>query len=189
MTGPEEVTGPLEVIGSAEVTGPPEVAGPAAERRARVALSFLAEPGDAVLGAALRSRSAAGILAAVTGADSSGQIALAAGPEDPALSAALRKWRGRLGLVPPVSRLAAWQQGGLRVVCPGDPEWPTQLDDLGDARPLLLWMRGSADLRYSCLRSVSIVGARAATGYGTHVGLELGAALAERGLSVISGGA
>jgi DNA processing protein len=153
-----------------------------------VALSFLAEPGDAVLGAALRSRSAAGILAAVTGADNSGQIALAAGPEDPALSAALRKWRGRLGLVPPVSRLAAWQQGGLRVVCPGDPEWP-QFDDLGDARPLLLWLRGSADLRYSCLRSVSIVGARAATAYGTSVGVEMGAALAERGVSVVSGGA
>jgi DNA processing protein len=28
---------------------------------------------------------------------------------------------------------------------PGDAEWPTQLDDLGDTRPLLLWLRGNAD--------------------------------------------
>jgi len=165
------------------------VTGPAEERRARVALSFLADPGDVVLGAALRSQSAVALLAAVTGADSAGRLALAAGPEEAALVAAIRKWRGRLGLVPSVTRLAAWQLGGLRVVCPGDPEWPTQLNDLGDGRPLLLWLRGSADLRYSCLRSVAVVGARAATAYGTTVGVELGAALAERGVSVVSGGA
>lgn len=162
---------------------------PAEERRARMALSFMAEPGDVVLGAALRSQSAVALLAAVTGADGGGQLALAGGPDEPALVAAIRKWRGRLGLVPPVSRLAAWQQSGLRVVCPGEPEWPTQLNDLGDARPLLLWLRGSADLRYSCLRSVAVVGARAATPYGKTVGVELSAALAERGMSVISGGA
>jgi hypothetical protein len=31
------------------------------------------------------------------------------------------------------------------VILHGDPEWPTQLDDLGDGRPLLLCVRGSAD--------------------------------------------
>jgi DNA processing protein len=57
----------------------------------------------------------------------------------------------------------------MRVVVPGDAEWPTQLDELGDARPLLLWLRGSADLRLTCVNSVSIVGSRAATGYGQQV--------------------
>ena len=80
-------------------------------------------------------------------------------------------------------------QQGVRLVCPGDPEWPTQLDDLGDAAPCALWLRGPADLRYACLRSVSVVGSRAASAYGTHVGTELAAALAERGWTVISGGA
>ena len=42
--------------------------GPDADRRARVTLSFLADPGDAVLGAALRSRSPAEVLALTTGA-------------------------------------------------------------------------------------------------------------------------
>ena len=92
------------------------------------------------------------------------------------------------GAVPSGSRLADWERVGIRIVCPGDAEWPTQLDVLGDARPLVLWLHGSADLRFACLRSVSVVGARAATGYGQHVATEMAAALAERGWCVISGG-
>ena len=78
------------------------------------------------------------------------------------------------------SRLAGWERAGIRLACPGDPEWPTQLDVLGDARPLVLWLQGCSDLRFACLRSVSVVGARAATGYGEHVATEMAAALAER---------
>ncbi len=80
-------------------------------------------------------------------------------------------------MLPTVARLAAWQDSGLRLIMPGDAEWPTQLDDLGDARPLLLWARGSADLRLTCVNSVSMVGSRAATGYGNHVAIEMAAAL------------
>ena len=163
--------------------------GESEERRARVALSFLADPGDVVLGAALQSMTAAEVLAAATGTDGSGEARLTAVVPGPALEKALRRWRMRLGQVPTVARLAAWQEGGLRLVVPGEPEWPSQLDDLGDARPLLLWLRGAADLRFACLNSVAIVGARAATGYGNHVGLQIAASLAERGLTVISGGA
>jgi DNA processing protein len=159
------------------------------ERRARVALSFLAQPGDPVMGVALRSRSAAEVLALVTGADADGEALLAGQAEEGALSRALPRWRDRLGDIPTTARLAAWQQAGLRIITPDDAEWPTQLDDLGDARPLVLWVRGSADLRFCCLNSVSIVGARAASGYGNHVALEIAATLAERGISVVSGGA
>jgi hypothetical protein len=59
---------------------------------------------------------------------------------------------------------------------------------LGVASPVALWLRGSADLRFACLRSVSVVGSRAATGYGSHVGMEMAAALAERGWVIVSGG-
>ena len=161
----------------------------AADRQARVTLSFLADPGDQAMGAALRSRTAAEVLAAVTGADPAGALRLTAAPEDQSMTRALHRWRDRLGQLPSVARLADWQQQGLRLICPGDPEWPTQLDDLGAARPLLLWARGSADVRYSCLRAIAVVGARAATGYGENVGLHLAAAIAERGVTVISGGA
>jgi DNA processing protein len=105
------------------------------------------------------------------------------------LSRALPRWQDRLGEIPSTARLAAWQDAGMRLVMPGDSEWPTQLDDLGDTRPLLLWLRGSADLRLTCVSSVSIVGSRAATGYGQHVAIELAAVLAEKGIGVISGGA
>jgi DNA processing protein len=73
------------------------------------------------------------------------------------------------------------------VIC-CEPEWPSQLDDLGPSRPVVLWLRGGADLRYACLRSISVVGSRAATAYGSHVGTELAAAVAEHGWSVVSGG-
>jgi DNA processing protein len=159
------------------------------ERRARVALSFLAKPGDQVLGAALRTRTASELLALVTGGDAAGEALLADGAEDAALHRAMQRWRDRLGEIPSTARLAAWQDSGLRLVIPGDGEWPTQLDDLGDARPLLLWLRGSADLRLTWVNSVAIVGSRAATGYGQHVAIELAATIAEKGVAIVSGGA
>jgi DNA processing protein len=158
------------------------------ERFARIALSFVAEPGDLVLGGLLRACGPAEAFAAIC--DGRRPEPAAAGHGGiPGLSRAIERWAARLGAVPTESRLAAWERAGIRIVCPADPEWPTQLDVLGDARPLVLWLRGSADLRFACLRSVSVVGARAATGYGEHVATEMAAALAERGWAVISGGA
>jgi DNA processing protein len=116
-------------------------------------------------------------------------VLLAAEAEDAALARALPRWRERLGEIPTTGRLAAWQERGMRLIMPGDCEWPTQLDDLRDARPLLLWARGTADLRLTCVNSVSIVGSRAATGYGQHVAVEMAATLAERGTAMVSGGA
>ncbi len=174
------------------------------ERLARAALSFLAEPGDPMLGAWLRQCGPADVLAAVAaagdplalppaadrGVADSGQM-LADRVRDSRVQAGrtLARWRARLDRVPSQALLSAWERGGMRLVCPGEPEWPTQLDDLGDARPVVLWLRGAADLRYACLRSVSVVGSRAATSYGSHVCTELAATLAERGWSVVSGGA
>ena len=107
----------------------------------------------------------------------------------PRLEGALRRWSARLGEVPPEPGLAAWWRDGIRLVIPGDSEWPTQLDVLGQARPWGLWVRGHADLRYACLRSVSVVGTRAATGYGTYVCGEMAVSLADAGWTIVSGGA
>ncbi|MEU9001052.1 DNA-processing protein DprA, partial [Streptomyces sp. NPDC048551] len=68
-------------------------------------------------------------------------------------------------------------------------QWPTQLDDLGDVRPVGLWLRGGPDLRTWALRSVAVVGARACTPYGAHMAQTLAAGLAERGWVVVSGAA
>ncbi len=170
------------------------------ERYARASLSFLADPGDPVLGGLLRSARPADLLAViVSGRRTPGCLLArppaAAGGEAPAaltpavIDRAAERWRARLGDLPPQPRLAAWERAGYRLVGPGDAEWPTQLDDLAEARPVVLWLRGAADLRFACLRSVSVVGSRAASAYGTHVGTELAADLAGLGWTVISGGA
>ncbi len=91
--------------------------------------------------------------------------------------------------MPPAPELAAWWRDGIRLVIPGDVEWPSQLDFLGQARPWGLWVRGHADLRYACLRSVSVVGTRAATAYGTYVCGEMAISLADAGWTIVSGGA
>lgn len=85
--------------------------------------------------------------------------------------------------------LAVAREAGVRFVRPGDVEWPGQLDDLGDARPVGLWVRGPASLRMWALKSVAVVGARACTEYGAHMAATLAGGLAERGWVVVSGGA
>jgi DNA processing protein len=183
------------------------------ERLARAVLSYLADPGDVVLGALLRRCPPAEVVAALAAGrhplESAGQrdaagLHDAAGLRDagrpgrasrgergaiPGLDRAVARWAVRIGQAPTAGRVGEWAQQGFRLICPGDHEWPTQLAALGDASPVALWLRGSADLRFACLRSVSVVGSRAATAYGSHVGTEMAAAMAERGWAVVSGGA
>ena len=159
------------------------------DRLARTALSFLAEPADPVLGALLERCGPAEIVAALAAPGDARSAWPAVGDSARSVGRAVARWRARLDQIPTTAQLAAWHQDGIRVVCPGDSEWPTQLDDLGAARPVLLWLRGQADLRYACLRSVSVVGSRAASAYGTHVATELAAGMAERGYCIVSGGA
>jgi len=175
-------------------------AGPAGsgERYARAALSFLADPGDPVLGALVEAAGPDDVLAVVASGEPDPARSLPWGQSEDGSAArvsavvldrAVERWRAKLGDLPPAARLAAWERSGYTLVCPGDAEWPTQLDDLGAARPVVLWLRGSIDLRFACLRSVSVVGSRAATAYGSHVATELAADLAGQGWTVISGGA
>jgi DNA processing protein len=160
------------------------------QRHARAALTYLVEPGDRLLGALLRDHEPADVVAAIIAGR------LPAGPAGPprddargAVTRALRRWAARAADMPAESDLAEWHKRGGRLVCPGEPEWPSQLEALGDAAPCALWLRGSADLRFGCLRSVSVVGSRAATAYGAHVATELAAGLGVRGWTVVSGGA
>ena len=177
-----------------------------AERIARAALTWVAEPGDPAMGALLRICSPVEIVAALADgriprrtavpSGGAGDPDVGAGPDDlagpaarPPLEHALRRWSARLGEVPPETGLTAWWRDGTRLVIPGDADWPSQLDVLGPARPWALWVRGHADLRYACLRSVSVVGTRAATGYGNYVCSEMAVSLADAGWTIVSGGA
>jgi DNA processing protein len=72
--------------------------------------------------------------------------------------------------------LADAARRGVRLVLPGDDEWPTRLADLDTHRmaaPRWLWARGPAHLARTTQRSVAIVGSRAATAYGEHVATDL----------------
>ena len=94
---------------------------------------------------------------------------------------------------------AAAQRVGARLVTPEDEDWPAwQLLPLEQATarglrwacpPLALWVRGVGSLAELLERAVSVVGARAATGYGEHVATEMGYGLAGRGMTVVSGAA
>jgi DNA processing protein len=160
----------------------------ARQREARAHLTYLAEPADTLLGALLRDNEPAAVLAAIMAGRLPSRVKR---PDRDAgtLTRALRRWAARVRESPAEPDLAGWQRQGIRLVCPGEPEWPSQLEVLGDSAPYALWLRGSADLRFGCLSSVSIVGSRAATGYGTHVATEMAAALGEREWVVVSGGA
>ncbi|MER6538216.1 DNA-processing protein DprA [Streptomyces sp. 900105755] len=146
----------------------------------RVFLARVAEPGDETAGRWVRERGVHEVAARLR---EGGQ---------PLPGAGAKRWAGllaRAAQADPRADLAAAREAGARFVCPGDTEWPTQLDDLGDARPLGLWVRGLPSLRMWALRAVALVGARACTEYGAHMAAVLAAGLAERGWVVVSGGA
>ena len=105
------------------------------------------------------------------------------------LTAALSRWRGQLADLPADGGIADAHRAGIRLICPGDSEWPSALDDLGAARPCALWARGAGDLRACSHQAVAVVGTRAATAYGVHVATEITADLAACGLTIISGAA
>lgn len=153
---------------------------PAGELQARVLLSRVLEPGDEVGGRWLRELGPVEVARRLR--DGGPQLV---GITD-------KRWAGlldRAEQAEPERDLAVAQEAGMRFVTPGNGEWPGQLDDLGDARPVGLWVRGRPSLRMWALRSVAVVGARACTEYGAHMAGTLGAGLAEHGWVVVSGGA
>ncbi|ELS56835.1 DNA-processing protein DprA [Streptomyces viridochromogenes] len=150
------------------------------ERLGRVFLSRVIEPGDEVAGRWVREYGVGEVVRR-----------LREGVE-PLPGVSHKRWdglRARGMRAEPGRDLAVARNAGVRFLCPGDVEWPGQLDDLGDARPLGLWVRGRAGLRMWALRSVAVVGARACTEYGAHMAATLAAGLAELGWVVVSGGA
>jgi DNA processing protein len=158
--------------------------------------TYLAEPADQVLGHLLQVLSPADVLASIRSGTVPARAARAINQAQAAgLRPALARWHAQLpGMLAhaALARHAAltWHAaGGIRLVCPGEPGWPPQLDDLGAARPYALWVRGAADLRASCEKSLAVVGARAATAYGKQAATCIAADLAGQGWAIVSGAA
>ncbi|MFD7434456.1 DNA-processing protein DprA [Streptomyces sp. NPDC059861] len=146
----------------------------------RIFLTRVLEPGDEVAGRWVRELGVGELVRRLRGEGA------------PLAGVSEKRWAGlraRARRAEPERDLEAAGAAGVRFVRPGTAEWPGQLDDLGDGRPLGLWVRGPAGLRMWALRSVAVVGARACTEYGAHMAVTLAAGLAERGWVVVSGGA
>ncbi len=142
---------------------------PDADRLARVALIRISEPGDPLLARQVAALGAEGAWSRV---------------------------KDSYPDVDPARELAVAALAGLRLVCPGDDEWPAGLADLDGpgaptelTAPLALWVRGPLHLGDTVRCAVGLVGSRAATSYGLHVAGELGFQLAEQQWAVVSGAA
>ena len=153
------------------------------ERKARLELSLLAEPGHPRLAELVSLHGAVEIRDRLRAGDLPGPKAWRSGWE--------RDIEGRAERL-----LEAVDGSGLRWLCPGDAEWPERLDELVHAEPLQdrggvplgLWVRGPHALT-SLRRAVAVVGARACTEYGAQVASDIGADCADRGFPVVSGAA
>lgn len=145
-------------------------------RRARIALACVCEPGEAGLVDLIESRGPTSVVAALL---SGSQVRI---PRAASIGA-------RLAELDLSAQLARSEEIGVRIVLPGEREWPGQLDDLGPNRPIALWCWGEANLRLHALDSVAMVGARACTRYGEMVAREWSAVLSGDRTSIISGGA
>jgi DNA processing protein len=163
-----------------------------AVRRARIALAHLVEPGSRALAQLVERVGPVEAVARLRAGDVSDTLRATAAP--------------RLAETDPDRRvdqaLARAERLGVRIVTPEDDEWPPQLDELalisqdGSDRirrdtfpPQCVWLRGEPGLAAACDQSVAVVGSRASTSYGDHVAGELTFGLAERGWTVVSGGA
>jgi DNA processing protein len=152
------------------------------ERRARVILSLISEPGDPRFTDLAHEIGGVRLLDAIQ--------------TDPERHELLMTASARLQELDVDAELLRAERCGARFVIPGDDEWPQQLDDLAAVAPLNerggvpigLWVRGP--LRLDTLAgSVAIVGARSATSYGSEVAADIAAEVGLAGVPVVSGAA
>lgn len=169
------------------------------ERLARAALSRLMEPQDAAGLALVQVAGALDALGIATGELSygpaleqeitgvlaeHGSVTSWAG-----MAAALKRWAPRIPDLAPERDVATLERLGGRMIIPGDDLWPGQLGDLGIHEPICLWWRGVELELPPAARSVALVGSRDSTSYGASVTGDLAYSLAQRGFTVVSGGA
>jgi DNA processing protein len=157
------------------------------QRRARLALSILCEPGDPRLPGLLAAHAPVQLVDAIC----AGRQA-AAEPWPASWTHRAQSLDRRLARA---ERLA--EAAGLRWVVPGDRTWPSELDDLdhvdplhgATGTPLGLWIRGTGNLARLSAASVAVVGARDCTPYGAEAASEIAADAAAAGVTVVSGAA
>lgn len=151
------------------------------ERTARMILAVASEPADSATGRMLRTVGATETVARVIADEP------VSGPDGDT-------WQ--LRLAPRINTaqirrvLAETERYSLRVLIPGDTDWPAGIDALGDRTPVALWAKGDTSLLNAQVWDrVRVTGARAATGYGEHIATELAHAAVTDTRQVVAGGA
>jgi DNA processing protein len=155
------------------------------ERDARMTLAALSEPGDIVTGTLVARFGAAETVQLIT---SGGRLPNGVDPAEGEL------WRRRLApRINPgqIDRIRSeMERHDLQLLTPEDIDWPGELQQLSASAPIALWLKGDPNrLSVPLPGRVTIVGARAATAYGSQVATELASELASQGRVILSGGA
>jgi DNA processing protein len=169
------------------------------ERTARAALSRLVEPQDAAALALVQAVGAQDALAIASGRLAAGpaleqEIAAiltdsGSGSGWSGLTEARQRWAPRIPDLAPERDLATMQRLGGRLIIPSDGLWPPHLADLGLQEPLCLWWRGVEQELPAAAMTIGLVGSRDSTSYGASVTGDLAYSLAQRGFTIVSGGA
>ena len=162
---------------------------------ARAAWSGIAEPGDRLAGVLVGQLGAVEALRTVLTAPTvDGLLGRlrdggASDVQEQHVDDALARWRPRLEMSATVHAMRQAARVGARLLVPADALWPAGVDDLDEHAPIALWVRGTDAALAAIPRSIALVGARAATGYGEHVTMEASAGLVDRGYAIVSGAA
>lgn len=162
----------------------------------RVVWARITEPGDGLAGELIAAEGAQDALELVLQNASAARLRAALEKvretsgnliTERALRDACERWRSRANRAETVRDIERAVASGVRVLCPGDEHWPDRVNDLGANAPTVLWVRG--DWRALNARALGVVGARAATGYGSHVTAELVDGACAAGFAIVSGAA
>ncbi|MEY5017051.1 MAG: hypothetical protein RL431_100 [Actinomycetota bacterium] len=161
------------------------------ESFASAAWSFLTEPGDRIAGELIEAVGEDTALDLVINRTAPAEISATTHRAITEADAhdALQRWDSRLDSAALLRSLDVAARNSVRLITPRDDCWPEGVNDLGPHAPRALWVRGDTSAVPHPDRSVAIVGARASTGYGEHVAMDFAAGIAQRGLTVVSGGA
>ncbi|PPG77453.1 DNA-protecting protein DprA [Rathayibacter rathayi] len=182
---------------SNKISAHPQTETEISERFARAAWSHLAEPADSTAGTVVQALGATAALVAVAGRWDAPQLleALEArigsygSPTLDELSTGLQRWTPRFSPETFLQALTTAAQLQVQLLTPTDPQWPAGLADLGADAPLALWARGDLFILETLDKSLSVCGARAASGYGEHATMEAVSGLVQLGYTIASGAA
>jgi DNA processing protein len=165
------------------------------DRFARATWTGIAEPGDRTAGLVVQALGAADALDAVVARWPAPQWSAAIvqsgvdGVPESEFQQAIERWQPRLKSATALLAVRQAARYGARLLVPDAAGWPVGMDDLGLHAPIALWVRGTEKALDALDTSVALVGARAATGYGEHVTMEVSAGLVDRGFAIVSGAA